>query len=65
VEVKTSAGTGKPPATARVNELCKLGIDMYAKMLASFVMHDAKDIGRQDEDDTKYGAQTLWFVSQQ
>ena len=26
---------------------------MYTKMLASFVMHDAKDIGRQDEDNTK------------
>ncbi len=53
VEVKTSHDSGKPPVPARVNELCKLGIDMYRKMLASFVMHDAKDIGRQDEDNTK------------
>lgn len=53
VEVKTSQNTGKPPAAARVNELCRLGIEMYKKMLASFVMHTAKDIGKQDEDDTK------------
>jgi hypothetical protein len=53
VEVKTGHDAGKAPVAARVNELCKLGIDMYKKMLASFVMHDAKDIGRQDEDNTK------------
>jgi hypothetical protein len=53
VEVKTGHGSGKAPVAARVNELCKLGIEMYKKMLASFVMHDAKDIGKQDEDNTK------------
>ena len=59
VEVKTSQDGGKPPVAARVNELCRLGIEMYKKMLASFVMHDAKDIGKQDEDNTKCVPATL------
>ena len=58
VEVKTGHGSGKAPVAARVNELCKLGIEMYKKMLASFVMHDAKDIGKQDEDNTKCACST-------
>ncbi len=51
--MKTGRDSGKAPVAARVNELCRLGIEMYKKMLASFVMHDAKDIGKQDEDNTK------------